>query len=122
MKKRLSYLFIVSLLLLPVTVFAEDPLVSQPDADKTAAMHNDEGIKHYKEGHWDIAIGHFKEAIAADAKFARGHYNLALALEKANKHKDATKHFKTASELAPNDKDIQDSKTLKEHIQVTKKK
>lgn len=117
MKRLLSCIVVLSVLALPIMVLAKDnPLALLKDANKNAAMHNEEGITHYKEGHWDIAAGHFKEATKADAKNARAHYNLALSLDMANKHKEAAEHFKEAAKLAPDDKEIQESKILKDHI------
>lgn len=85
-------------------------------ASSAGRMENDEGVGHYKQGHWDVAEGHFRKAIQADAKLAEAHYNLGLALDKLGKHADATASFKKAVEVAPPGSPIKDSVILKEHI------
>jgi len=85
-------------------------------ASSAGRTENDEGVGHYKQGHWDVAEGHFRKAIAADAKLAEAHYNLALTLDKMGKHEDATASFKKVVELAPSNSPLRDSVILKEHI------
>lgn len=80
------------------------------------ASENNEGVAHFKEGHWDVAEKHFREAIEANSELAEAHYNLALALDKQGNHGDATSHFKTALDLAPDDPNISDSQILKDHV------
>ena len=80
------------------------------------AAENDEGVKHFEQGHWDAAQEHFNKALAANAKLAEAHYNLALALDKLGDHGEATNHFKTALELAPEDPRIKDSGILQAHV------
>ena len=48
---------------------------------------NSEGIEHYNQEHWDVALGHFVKAVEADPASAEAHYNLALALDKTDKRK-----------------------------------
>ena len=78
--------------------------------------HNRDGIGHFKEGHWDIAETHFRKAIEANPELAEAHYNLALSLDKLGNHGDATKHFKKALDLAPDNPKIKDSKILMAHV------
>lgn len=78
-------------------------------------MENDEGVDHYGQGHYDVAEVHFRKSLTADPKLAVAHFNLALALDKLAKHKEATEHFKKAAELAPDDPQIAESKILKAH-------
>ena len=80
------------------------------------AAENDEGVKHFELGHWDVAKEHFNKALAANAKLAEAHYNLALALDKMGEHGEATNHFKMALDLAPEDPRIKDSGILNAHI------
>lgn len=80
------------------------------------ASDNAEGVKHFEQGHWDVAKEHFNKALAANAKLPEAHYNLALALDKMGEHGEATNHFKTALDLAPEDPRIKDSEILKAHI------
>ncbi len=89
--------------------------LTAPDAEPGAAENN-EGVGHYKEGHWKTSVKHFKEAITAGPKLAEAHYNLALALDKLGDHGGATQHFKEALDLAPDNPKIKDSKILQDHL------
>ncbi len=83
-----------------------------------AETHNTEGIEHYGQGHWDVAMKHFMEAAKADQKSAEVHYNVALVLDKTGDHKGATEHFKTAYDLGKGNPDIQNSGILKAHLKM----
>lgn len=85
-------------------------------ASSAARMANDEGVGHYQQGHWDVAMEHFQKAVKADPNSAVVHYNVALTLDKMGKHEDATASFKKAVELAPTDPVIKDSEILKKHV------
>lgn len=85
-------------------------------AGSAGRVENDEGVGHYKQGHWDVAQGHFRKAVAAEPKLVEAHYNLGLALDKMGKHEDATASFKKVVELAPPNSPIRDSVILKEHV------
>lgn len=85
-------------------------------AGSAARMENDEGVGHYQQGHWDVAMEHFQKAVKADPNAAVVHYNIALTLDKMGKHEDATASFKKALELASNDPVIKDSEILKKHV------
>ncbi len=91
-----------------------EPLKTAPGSE--AEKHNQEGIEHYNQHHWDVAQKHFAEAVKADPKSAEAHYNLALALDNANNHKSATEHFNKAYELGKNNPDIRNSGILKDHL------
>ena len=93
---------------------ADAPLLAPPSS--AARMENDEGVGHYQQGHWDVAMGHFQKAVKADANSAVAHYNVALTLDKMGKHEEATQSFKKALELASNDPAIRDSEILKKHV------
>ncbi len=93
---------------------AEETALLAP-AGSAGQKENDEGVDHYGQGHFDVAEGHFRKAIKADAKLAEAHFNLALALDKLDKHGEATEHFKKAAELAPDNPKIADSPILKKH-------
>lgn len=104
---------------------AEAPKVEEPLKVEAAllategaagAVENDEGINHYKQGHWDVAQEHFNKALATNADLPEAHYNLALALDKLGNHGEATNHFKMALNLAPDDPRIKDSEILKAHV------
>ena len=94
---------------------APDAPLSAP-ASSAARMENDEGVGHYQQGHWDVAMEHFEKAVKADPNSAVVHYNVALTLDKMGKHEEATASFKKALELAPNDPVIKDSEILKKHV------
>jgi Flp pilus assembly protein TadD len=85
-------------------------------AGSAARMDNDEGVGHYQQGHWDVAVGHFQKAVKADPNSAAAHYNLGLTQDKMGKHEEATASFKKALELAPADPSIKDSEILKKHV------
>ena len=84
-------------------------------ASSAARMANDEGVGHYQQGHWDVAMEHFQKAVKADPNSAVVHYNIALTLDKMGKHEDAATSFKKALELAPTDPVIKESEILKKH-------
>jgi tetratricopeptide (TPR) repeat protein len=98
------------------TATADSALTSP--ASSAGRMDNDEGVGHYKQGHWDVSEGHFRKAIKADPNLAEAHYNLALTLDKMGKHEEATTEFKKAAELAPTNPAIKDSAILKKHISM----
>jgi Flp pilus assembly protein TadD len=92
------------------------PLKTAPGSK--AEMHNNEGIEHFGQGHWDVAKKHFMEAAKEDPKSAEAHYNLGLVLDKSGDHKAATEHFKTALELGKENPEIQNSGILKAHLKM----
>ena len=85
-------------------------------AEAAGAAENNEGVGHYKEGHWDVSEKHFNKAIEAGPDLAEAHYNLALTLDKLGNHGDATNQFRKALELAPDNPKIKDSQILKDHL------
>ena len=87
------------------------------ESDPEANTHNNEGILHYKEGHFDIALKHFREAGEIQSGIGEIHFNEALALDKLGDHGDASKHFKVAQENANGNALILESKILLAHIQ-----
>lgn len=87
-------------------------------ADSKAHAANNEGIEHYNQEHWDVAVGHFQKAVEADPNSAEAHYNLALALDKSDKHKEAAMEFKKAQDLGKDNPDIQNSKILLGHVKM----
>ena len=93
----------------------EGPLTLPVESDPEANTHNDEGILHYKEGHFDIALKHFREAGKIQSEIGEIHFNEALALDKLGDHGDAAKHFKVAEENANGNTLILESKILLAH-------
>ena len=81
-----------------------------------AEAHLKEGIDHYDQGHFDVALKHFTAGAKEDPQSAEAHYDVALALDKTGDHKAATEHFKKAAELGKNNPEIQNSGILKAHL------
>ena len=94
----------------------EGPLTLPADSDAEANTHNDEGILHYKEGHFDIALKYFREAGKTQSEIGEIHFNEALALDKEGDHGGASEHFKMAQANANGNKLILESKILLAHI------
>lgn len=92
-----------------------DVVLSAP-ASSLGRASNDEGVDHARQGHWDVAEGHFRKALEDDPKLAEAQFNLGLALDRLGKHEDATAAFKKAVELAPGNSRIKDSPILKKHM------
>ncbi len=120
---RLSRVAILAIaaVLLAGTVWADMGKGGSPLKTMTGSKgetHNVEGIEHYGQGHWDVALKHFMEAAKADPKSAEAHYNLALTLDKTGDHKGATAHFKTAYDLGKENPEIQNSGILKAHLKM----
>ena len=87
-------------------------------AKSAAESHNNEGIEHYNQGHWDVAKKHFTGATEADPKSAEAHYNLALVLDKSGDHKGATEHFQKAYDMGKGNAEIANSAILKAHLKM----
>ena len=92
------------------------PLAVLPMTSPAAARHNLEGIQQYDSGDWQTAKSRFESAIQADPDLAEAHFNLALTLHKLDNHREATIHFKRASELAPANKEIVGSSVYRNHL------
>ena len=103
------------------TAVAGGPPALMTAADSKAHVANSEGIEHYNQEHWDVALGHFIKAVEADPASAEAHYNLALALDKTDKHMEAANEFKMAQDLGKDNPDIQNSKILLGHVKMLKK-
>ncbi len=93
-----------------------DPMALSASKEAVGAGHNNEGVTHYQQSHWDVAQEHFQKAIDENAKLPEAHYNLALTLDKLGNHGEATNHFKTALELGSDIPGIKDSGILQAHV------
>lgn len=92
------------------------PLAVLPMTSPAAAQHNLEGIQQYQAGKWQEAKNLFESAIQAAPDLPEAHFNLALTLHKLGAHREATIHFKKASELAPANKEIVESSAYRNHL------
>jgi len=92
------------------------PLAVLPISSPTAAQHNLEGIKSYNDGNWKAAEEHFLSAVQDDPLLPEAHFNLALTEHKLGLHDQAKKHFQTAGELAPKNKEIVASSIYRNHL------
>lgn len=92
------------------------PLAVLPVSSPTAAQHNLEGIKSYNDGNWKAARGHFVTAVQDDPQLPEAHFNLALTEHKLGQHEEAKKHFQTAGELAPNNKEVVEASIYRNHL------
>jgi Flp pilus assembly protein TadD len=84
-------------------------------SNKEAAAKNNEGVDHLVQGHWDVALKNFDEAIAAKANFAEAHFNRAIALDGKGDHPGATESFKKAQEFGGGNPKISENEILKKH-------
>ena len=118
MKKSLILIVLLSFILAPFSVFAEEALsfAKREGSNAEAHKHNEEGINHYNQGHFEIALKHFSMASKIDPTAGEAHYNEALCLDAIDKHGEATMHFKAAKKNAHGNEKIINSKILNAHI------
>lgn len=81
-----------------------------------AVAENNEGVDHLVQGHYDVAVKHFKKALASNPNFAEAHFNLAVSLDGQGKHGEATESFKKAKELGGDNPKIAENAMLKKHL------
>jgi Tfp pilus assembly protein PilF len=116
-----KFSFILSVLIftcLSLPAFADEGPLKFPRSEgsnTSAHKHNEEGISHYNQGHYDVALKHFQMASKIDASMGESHYNEALCLDKLGKHGDATNHFYAARKYAKGNSAILGSKILNAH-------
>ena len=117
MKNFLSVLVVLVLFMIPMTVFAgEGPLNLPSGANPEAKKHNLEGIDHWNQGHYDVALKHFNMASKIDGSSGEVHFNEAISYDKVGQHGVATKHFKVALKKAGGNEKILKSPILHGHI------
>ncbi len=124
--RSLRYLAVAAILAVPfISASLQEVMGDQNNIPTTlevpmtspARKANVEGIKHYKEGHMDVAMNYFRNAVKTDPTSAEAHYNLALALDRVGDHMAARKSFEQALKLAPREPAISESKILKDHLE-----
>ena len=117
MRKLVVLLVGLSLMILPFTAFAgEGPMKLAAGANADANSHNEEGIDHWNQGHFDVALKHFSMASKIDSSIGETHFNEAICLDKLGRHGEATMHFKAAKKNAGGNAAITNSPILKGHI------
>lgn len=91
-------------------------LMSPGDMTGDAASKNNEGVDHLVQGHYDVALGFFKEALSANPNFAEAHFNMAISLDGMGKHTEATASFQKAKDLGGDNQKITENPVLKKHL------
>ena len=93
-----------------------DSALKLPDgANAEANKHNKEGISHYNQGHYDVALKHFHMASEIDPRIGESHYNEAISLDALGRHGEATNHFFVARKYAEGNPKILESSILNAH-------
>ena len=119
MRTVFSVLFVLLLISFPFTAIASEGPMKLPEKAKAdAKMHNNEGIKHWGMGHFDVALEHFQEASKIDGSSGEIHFNEAISYDKLGQHGVATKHFGVAKKKASgkNKEKLLKSKILNGHL------
>jgi tetratricopeptide (TPR) repeat protein len=96
-------------------IIDEGPLRLPEDFNTEASGHNKEGIYHYNQGHYDVALKHFKMTSSIASGVGEAHYNEALCLDKLGRHGDATNHFYAARKKSRGNEAILKSVILNAH-------
>lgn len=115
MKRVLMVLAILFFAVMPVTAFAETPMSLPLDSEPEAYEHNEEGISHFHQGQYDVALKHFEVSAAAQPT-AEAKFNQALCMDKLGQQDQARKFFEEAKELADGNEKILTSVQLKSHL------
>jgi Tfp pilus assembly protein PilF len=118
MMKFVYVLIALSFMFLSVPAFAADDALKFPMREGSSASahkHNEEGISHFNQGHYDVALKHFQMASSIDPAVGESHYNEALCLDKLGRHGDATNHFYAARKHAHGNPAILNSGILNAH-------
>ena len=118
MKRSIFLLVALLVLFLSAPAFADSGALQFPmreGSSSSAHKHNEEGISHYNQGHYDVALKHFQKASSIDSAVGEVHYNEALCLDKLGRHGDATNHFYAARKHAHGNPAILKSEILNSH-------
>jgi len=85
-----------------------------------ANKHNEEGISHYNQGHYDVALKHFHMASELDPRIGEAHFNQAISLDALGRHGEATDHFFVARKYAKGNPAILESQILNAHAPMNR--
>ena len=120
MRKLLSLVLLVLVFAsLPVSVFAEEQALKFPmreGSNAGAHRHNEEGIKRFNRGDFNVALKHFQIASRADPTVGESHYNESLCHDKLGRHQEATSEFYSAIKYAHENSAILSSRILNAHV------
>ena len=105
--KNLKYILVVLFFSsIASCVSTTDSALKLPEgANAEANQHNEEGISHYNQGHYDTALKHFHMASEVDPRIGESHYNEAISLDALGRHGDATNHFFCLLYTSPSPRD-----------------
>ena len=118
MKKIMLFTAVLFFASFAAMAFADEGPMSFPmreGSDASAHKHNEEGIDHYNQGHYDVALKHFQTASKIDPGVGEAHYNVALSLHNMKKHGQATNHFYAARKYSNGNEKINNSALLNKH-------
>ena len=117
MKNILSILTVLTLLMIPITAFADEGPMKLPSGAKPEAVsHNKEGIVSWNKKDYKGALMHFSAASKIDGSSGEIHFNEAICYDKIGQHGVATKHFGVAKKKAGGNKKILSSPILNGHL------
>jgi len=118
MNKVLITVATLLFLAFPLSAIAggEGPMNLPAGSNAEAVKHNQEGIEHWNQGHFDVALKHFKAAAKNDSSLGEIHFNEAICLDKLGQHGEATMHFKAAKKNAHGNEKILNSPILNGHL------
>jgi len=121
---RLSLaLIIFSLFLIPTIGYAgafanEDPMPLPQGSKIEAVKHNQEGIKHWRIGQYELALEQFSIAAELDGASGEIHFNKAISFDKIDQHGVATEFFGVALEKANGNPALVNSPILNGHLEA----
>jgi len=118
MKKIIFFMAVLFFATFTAIAFADEGPLKFPmreGSNASAHEHNEEGISHYNQGHYDVALQHFQTAVKIDPMVGEAHYNVALCLHNMKKHGEATNHFYAARKYSNGNKMINNSIVLNKH-------
>jgi len=121
---RLSLVLILfSLFLIPsiglAGMFAnEDPMPLPQGSKIEAVKHNQEGIKHWGIGQYELALEQFSIAAELDGASGEIHFNKAISFDKIDQHGVATEFFGVALEKANGNPALVNSPILNGHLKM----